>query len=100
LAAEVGAGLVLLDPVWPLGVIGPALERPYGVVLHGAEVTIPARHPLLAPQVRRTLRGARLVVSAGGYPAREAERCAKRQLPVALVPPGVDVDRFRPLDDD
>ena len=43
LAASVDADLVLLDPALPLGRIGPRLERPYGVVLHGAEVTIPGR---------------------------------------------------------
>ena len=32
LAAEVDAELVLLDPALPLGLLGPALERPYGVV--------------------------------------------------------------------
>src|SRR6185436_17929504 len=30
---------------------------------------------------------------------REAERAAGRSLPVTVVPPGVDVERFRPLDD-
>jgi phosphatidylinositol alpha-1,6-mannosyltransferase len=38
-------------------------------------------------------------VAAGGYPAAEAERAAGRRLPVTVVPPGVDVDRFRPLTD-
>jgi phosphatidylinositol alpha-1,6-mannosyltransferase len=48
----------------------------------------------------RVLRGARLVVAAGGYPAAEAERAAGRTLPTVIVPPGVDTDRFRPLADD
>ena len=42
--------------------------------------------------------GAKLVVAAGGYPADEGERAVGRGLPVALVPPGVDTDRFAPLD--
>ena len=37
--------LVLLDPVLPLGLLGPRLGVPYGVVLHGAEVTVPGRLP-------------------------------------------------------
>ena len=45
LAAEIDAGLVLLDPAVPVGRLGPRLERPFGVVLHGAEVTIPASVP-------------------------------------------------------
>jgi phosphatidylinositol alpha-1,6-mannosyltransferase len=96
LADEVGADLVLLDPALPLGAIGPRLRHPYGVVLHGAEVTVPGRLPGSAALLRRVLRGARLVVAAGGYPLAEGERCAGRSLPSVVVPPGVDVDRFRP----
>ena len=100
LAAEIDAGLVLLDPAIPVGRIGPRLERPFGVVLHGAEVTIPGRIPGARRELARVLRGARLVVAAGGYPADEATRAAGRPLPTAVVPPGVDVERFHPLDQD
>jgi phosphatidyl-myo-inositol dimannoside synthase len=98
LAAEVDAGIVLLDPALPLGALGPRLERPYGVILHGAEVTVPGRVPGMRSMLRRVLRGADLVVAAGGYPAEEGFRAAKVQLPTVVVPPGVDVDRFVPLD--
>jgi phosphatidylinositol alpha-1,6-mannosyltransferase len=97
LADEVGADLVVLDPALPLGLLGPHLRRPYGVVLHGAEVTVPGRLPGSHALLRRVLRGARLVVAAGTYPAAEAERAAGRRLPVLHVPPGVDTERFRPL---
>ncbi|HEU5152716.1 MAG TPA: glycosyltransferase family 4 protein [Iamia sp.] len=96
LADEVGADLVLLDPALPLGHIGPRLDRPYGVVLHGAEVTVPGRTALARPALAKVLVGAELVVAAGGYPADEGERAARRGLPVVVVPPGVDTDRFRP----
>ncbi|MGH9136318.1 MAG: glycosyltransferase family 4 protein [Acidimicrobiales bacterium] len=99
LAAEFGAGLVVLDPAVPLGLVGPSLRLPYGVVLHGAEVTVPGRLPGSKQALGAVLRGARHVVSAGEYAAREAERAAGRELPVTVVPPGVDVERFRPLDD-
>ncbi len=97
LADELDASLVLLDPAVPLGAIGPHLRHPYGVVLHGAEVTVPARLPALRQVLGRVLRGARIVVAAGSYPADEANRVAGEALPVVVVPPGVDVDRFRPL---
>jgi phosphatidylinositol alpha-1,6-mannosyltransferase len=97
-ADQVGADLVLLDPALPLGHLGPQLARPYGVVIHGAEITVPGRVPGPRSALARVLRGAELVVAAGGYPADEAERAARRGLPVVLVPPGVDVERFRPLD--
>jgi phosphatidylinositol alpha-1,6-mannosyltransferase len=99
LADEVGADVVLLDPALPVGLLGPHLARPYGVVVHGAEVTVPGRLPGSAQLLGRVLRGAGLVVSAGGYPLAEAERAAGRPLPHVLVPPGVDVARFVPLDE-
>jgi hypothetical protein len=46
------------------------------------------------------LRRARHIVAAGGYPADEAEHAAGRKLPITVVPPGVDVERFHPLTDD
>ena len=98
-AAEIGAAFVIIDPAVPLGVIGRHLELPYGVVLHGAEVAIPARLPISRPVLARVLRGADLVIAAGGYPAAEAERAAGRTLPTVVVPPGVDVNRFTPLDE-
>ena len=99
LAREVKADVILLDPALPLGALGPRLRAaPYVVVLHGAEITVPGRLPGSRPLLRRVLRGAAGVVSAGCYPAREAVRAAGRPLAGLLVPPGVDVDRFRPLD--
>jgi phosphatidylinositol alpha-1,6-mannosyltransferase len=97
LAREVGADLVVLDPAVPLGLVGPALERPYDVVLHGAEVTVPGRLPGSKQALGNVLRRARQVISAGEYAAREAEQAAGTSLPVTVVPPGVDVERFVPL---
>jgi phosphatidyl-myo-inositol dimannoside synthase len=100
LAEEVGASVVLLDPALPVGLVGPELGLPYGIVLHGAEVTVPGRLPVSSTLLRRVLRGAQLVVAAGGYPLAEAERAAGRTLPSVLVPPGVDTERFVPLTED
>ena len=97
MAARVGADLVVLDPALPLGLIGPSLDLPYDVVLHGAEVTVPGRLPASKQTLAYVLRRARHVVAAGGYPAAEAERAAGRSLPITVVPPGVDTDRFVPL---
>ena len=83
--------LVLLDPVLPLGLMGPHLGVPYGVILHGAEVTVPGRIPGSRAALGRVLRGAQLIVSAGAYPAAEGRRAASG-ITAALVeiPPGVD----------
>jgi phosphatidylinositol alpha-1,6-mannosyltransferase len=97
LADEVGADSVLLDPALPLGLVGPRLSHPYGVVVHGAEVAVPGRLPGTRTALARVLRGARLVVAAGDYPAAEARRAARWALPIRVVPPGVDTRRFCPL---
>lgn len=98
-ARRAGASLVVLDPALPLGALGPSLGMPYAVVLHGAEVTVPGRLPLIRDLLARTLRQSTLLVSAGGYPHEEAARAVGSAPlpPVTVVPPGVDLDRFRPL---
>ena len=46
LATEVDADIVFLDPMLPLGNVGPRLRRaPYVVVAHGAEITVYGRVP-------------------------------------------------------
>jgi phosphatidylinositol alpha-1,6-mannosyltransferase len=97
LAHEVGAEAVVIDPAVPLGLVGPELGLPYVVVLHGAEVTVPGRLPASRQLLRRVLRQASMLISAGGYPGAEALRVADGILPpVIQIPPGVDVTRFVP----
>jgi phosphatidylinositol alpha-1,6-mannosyltransferase len=91
--------LVLIDPAWPLGLLGPRLSKPYGVILHGAEVTIPGRLPIVASTLRYVLRHASVAICAGTYPESEARRNAGEYMPpVVQIPPGVDTSRFVPLD--
>ena len=99
MAEQVGASLVVLDPALPLGLAGPALsDLPYAVVLHGAEVTVPGRLPGSRQALAEVLGRSVLAVCAGGYPAGEARRVAgERMPPVVDVPPGVDIERLRPL---
>ena len=102
-ARRIDADLVVLDPVFPLGLIGPRLGIPYAVMLHGAEVAIPGRLPAGRQLVAHVLRQSALAVSAGGYPAAAARRALRRGQrvpPMVEIPPGVDLDRFRPLSAD
>lgn len=109
-ARAMAADLVVVDPALPVGLIGPRLTLPYAVVVHGAELTVPARVPGARSLLGPVLGGARLVVAAGRYPAAEAAGALARvaragrgrgradALPeVVSVPPGVDTERFRPL---
>ena len=97
---RMGTNFVLLDPALPMGWLGPQLRNDgirYGVVLHGAEVTVPGRLPGLRSALAKVLADAELVIAAGGYPLAEGERAIGRKLPSIIIPPGVDVDRFIPL---
>jgi len=98
-AERLGADRVVLDPAVPLGLVGPRLGMPYAVLLHGAEVAIPGRLPVSRSALAHVVRGASLVVSAGGYPAAEARRAVRGRgmPPVVEIPPGVDLERFTPL---
>ena len=89
---------VLLDPALPLGLLGPHVGVPYGVVLHGAEVTVPGRLPGSRTALARVLRDARLIVSAGRYPTAEARRVVPDfDGTLVEIPPGVDVGGIVPL---
>ncbi len=99
LARDVRADVIFLDPWLPLGALAPRLRAaPYAVVVHGAEVTVPGRLPGSRALGARVLHGAAATVAIGEYPAREAVRAARRALPGVVIPPGVDADRFRPLE--
>lgn len=99
LAREVEADVVFVDPMVPLGAIGPRLTAaPYVVVAHGAEVTVYGHLPVTHGMGRRVLRGAAGVIVAGAYTSSVVTRVAGRPIPTLVVPPGVDPHRFQPRD--
>ncbi|MBV8951583.1 MAG: glycosyltransferase family 4 protein [Actinobacteria bacterium] len=101
LARNIGADVIFVDPMLPVGAIGPRLRSaPYVVIAHGAEITVYGRLPGSGAAGRRVLRRSSGVVAAGTYPARMVERTARRGLRGVVVPPGVDVERFRPATGD
>ena len=100
LAREVGAATIFVDPMLPLGMVGRSLRAaPHVVIAHGAEITLPGRVPGPNLAARSVLRSADGVVAAGEYPAREVVHAAGRPVRGVVVPPGVDVERFHPIDD-
>jgi phosphatidyl-myo-inositol dimannoside synthase len=101
LASEIDAGLVVFDPALPLGLLGPRIERPYAVIVHGAELAVGARLPFSSRLMRGVLARAGLLIAAGNYPAREVRRLIGGGGPeIVILPPGVDSCRFRPLGPD
>ncbi len=94
-AKTIDADLIVLDPAHVVGLLGPSLDRPYAVVVHGAELAIPARMPGYNVGIRLVLRHARLIIAAGAYVAREAQAIAP-DVDVVDIPPGVDAQVFVP----
>ena len=95
--ADHGIDLVLLDPALPLGLLGPHLDVPYGVILHGAEITVPARLPGSRAALGRVLRARSLssrpaAIRRGGAPRRTGPDGA-----AGRDPPGVDTGAIVPL---
>jgi phosphatidyl-myo-inositol dimannoside synthase len=98
LADETHAGLVVLDPALPLGLVGRRIGRPYAVLVHGAEVTVPGRMPFTRQLLEGVLRPARMVVAFSDYSAAEARRVIGSDATrIVTLTPGVDAERFRPL---
>ena len=97
MAKQIGAELVVLDPALPLGLIGPHLDLPYAVVLHGAEIVVPGRLPVVSRLLSRVLNNAELIIASGSYPAAEASRICRSSKRIEVITPGVDIQRFKVL---
>ena len=97
MAKQFGAELVVLDPALPLGLIGPNLNLPYAVVLHGAEIVVPGRLPVVSRLLSRVLNNAELIIASGSYPAAEASRVCRSSKRIDVITPGVDIQRFKVL---
>jgi phosphatidylinositol alpha-1,6-mannosyltransferase len=99
-AAAMGAELIILDPAFPLGLVASKLSLPTVPLLHGAEVAIPGRLPVTRSAMRRLLGASAGAIAAGPYPEAEARRALDSAMPTVLqVPPGVDTNRFVPLEE-
>lgn len=97
LADEVGAQVVVVDPALPVGMVAARLGRPYVVVVHGSELA--GRLPVGSRLMGQVVREAAAVLAAGNFPEVEARRVAGRVVPpITVIPPGVDCERFTPLD--
>jgi phosphatidylinositol alpha-1,6-mannosyltransferase len=93
-----GAEAVLFGDLLPLAMLGPSLARdgtPYVVLAHGFDYwlsTIPGAH--LAAR-RMTARAAR-VAACSRFIARRVRTAVPPDVPVSVLYPGADLERFRP----
>jgi glycosyltransferase involved in cell wall biosynthesis len=95
--AELPADLVFANHVLPGGAVAAAAGAPFAVKAHGSELEFSIRgRPVLAERSRRALEAARAVFVGSVHIRSVLEEVVGHVERVVEVPPGVDVDEFRP----
>jgi phosphatidylinositol alpha-1,6-mannosyltransferase len=98
-ARAMGAEVLLFGATYPLALLGPRLAArglPYLSAAHGFEYWLsiaPGAHALLR---HATSRAARIPVMCSAFIARTVRTAVPRSVPVSVLYPGADVERFRP----
>lgn len=99
LVRETGSEVVLFGHALPLAVLGPRLTVdpgvPYAVLTHGAEVWA-AGIPGSARALWYACSRAEAVFAVSRYTAARVRPAVRRGVPLVILPPGVDTERFRP----
>ncbi len=92
------ADFVVFDPAFPTAWMGPALGLPYGVVVHGAEINVPAHLPVARSMLGRAIKGASFVIASSAWALERADAAVPGPMPRGhVIYPGVDEARFRPI---
>jgi phosphatidylinositol alpha-1,6-mannosyltransferase len=98
-ASSFHAEVVLFGAVYPLAGIGPRLAArgiPYLAAAHGFEYwlsVVPGAHSLMR---YATSRAARVPVMCSEFIARTVRTAVPRNVPVSVLYPGADTEKFRP----
>lgn len=100
---RLGTGRVVFGTPWPLVLLGPKLRRvalTYSVIVHGAELVVPAAVPGLNRKVADALSAAEVVLPVSRYTEQrvvELLTSTGRAMPESRVLRAqVDLDRFNP----
>ena len=100
-AVAFGPDAILFGAPHPLPFLGPRLRErlgvPYGVLSHGAEVTLPAAAPGARQAVAKALRDADVRFAVSRFTADRVQRITGRD--VVFVGAGVDIETFTPPPD-
>jgi phosphatidylinositol alpha-1,6-mannosyltransferase len=98
-ARELGAEVLLFGATYPLALLGPRLAArglPYLSAAHGFEYWLslaPGTHTLMR---RATGAATRVPVLCSAFIARTVRTAVPAQVPVSVLYPGADVERFHP----
>jgi phosphatidylinositol alpha-1,6-mannosyltransferase len=96
---DTGAEVAIFGDAFPLAQLGPAMAKrgtPYLVAAHGFDywlATVPGAHSALRHMTRRA---SRVPVMCSEFIARRVRTAVPRGVPVSVLYPGADVERFRP----
>jgi phosphatidylinositol alpha-1,6-mannosyltransferase len=94
-----GAEVVLFGAMYPLATLGPGLAKrgvPYLAAAHGFEYWLslaPGSHALMRHAASRAVR---VPVMCSAFIARVVRTAVPKRVPVSVMYPGADVNRFRP----
>ena len=101
--ADMAPDSVALDPALPLGDLARKIGASCTLVVHGAEVVIPTRLPILRAWMTQVLRACDGIIASSQYTNSEFAKLpvssGGRTLKSSIVPPGVDTARFFPADE-
>ncbi len=96
---DFGAQVVLFGDAFPLALLGPGLARrgtPYLVGAHGVDYWLSLVSGAHAAYRFATSWASRVVVMCSRFVARVVRTAVPEGVPVSVLRPGVDLERFRP----
>lgn len=97
-----GTNKVLFGSAWPLPLIAPTLRRKgleYAIIVHGAELFIPARIPIARSRLRKALLGADTLFAVSAYTERRLRQFLSRPSKVESFDSEPDIRRMRVIVD-
>jgi phosphatidyl-myo-inositol dimannoside synthase len=102
-AADLGTDRVVFGTPWPLVLLGPQLRKRglrYSVIVHAAEMLVPAAIPGVSARLTRALSEADLLLPVSDFTADKIEELLTRKKralpPIERLGARVDIDRFTP----
>ncbi len=102
-AAQHATDRILFGTPWPLALLGPSLSAAglrYAVIVHGAELLVPAAIPILRRRLARALAGADLLLPVSDFTAAKLRELLSggglNLPPIERMRARVDLARFNP----
>jgi phosphatidylinositol alpha-1,6-mannosyltransferase len=102
-AADLSVDRVVFGTPWPLALLGPSLEKRglrYSVIVHGAELLVPAAIPGVGGKLARALSLAELLLPVSNFTARRLTDVltakGEHVPPIERLGARIDIDRFTP----